>query len=624
MRRPSIASLLLALLLGAASCTEDVPTTCTAWSPTGGVDLSGSWSVQADPEGTGEASGWASAPLPAPLTITVPGCLDTLALVPSDAEGPELHGYVGKSWWQTTFGGPSLAADERAWLVLDGVALRARVFVDGALVGEASQDHLRFQWDVTERVGAGLHRLAVEVDNTILERSIPDVEWNGWWNHTGLIRPVRLEVRPAVDLAALRMDTRLNASGSWHTTVTATVAGGSGQAGTLRLALLDEGADCETVFESVSGRTLPQGNGDLHVEVDLGQVTPWAPRAPHLYRLQGTLETDAGTATRTVRTAFRDVALDGPRVLWNGQPLVLRGVNRHELHPDKGLALDATAQRTDLEGILALGANVVRLAHYPQAQEVLDLCDELGLLAWVEIPAWHTDVKTLADDGVWTDQAEPFLTGMVEQYRHHPSVLFWGIGNEFGSHTSQGEAYCQRAASWVRELDSTRLVTFASDKHELLPLVQADRCFQFMDVVAVNEYYGWYYKGLDDLGPALDALHAAFPQKPVLVSEFGAEAIAGLADPAPPDVGWHGDGTFEFSEDFQLKLLASHLDQIADAARADWMLGAIVWVWADFADPHRVDDGRPEEEDFKNLKGVVTERREKKRAWTLLNGRWTE
>jgi hypothetical protein len=167
-------------------------------------------------------------------------------------------------------------------------------------------------------------------------------------------------------------------------------------------------------------------------------------------------------------------------------------------------------------------------------------------------------------------------------------------------------------------------VTFASDKHELLPFVQIDRCFQFMDVVAINEYYGWYYKTLADVGPALDALHAAFPDKPVLVSEFGAEAIAGLANAAPPDVGYRGDGTFEFSEDFQLKLLTTHLDAIEDPARAEWMLGGLIWVWADFADPHRVDDGRPHDVDFKNLKGLVTERREKKRAWTLVFERWAK
>ena len=245
-----------------------------------------------------------------------------------------------------------------------------------------------------------------------------------------------------------------------------------------------------------------------------------------------------------------------------------------------------------------------------------------GALAYVEIPAWHTDAKVLADDGVWETVGRPFLTDLVTQYRQHPSVLFWGVANEIASHSEAGERYCQRAADLVRALDPGRLVTQASDKHELLPQLQVDRCFQHLDVVALNEYYGWYYKQLYDLGPALDALHAAFPDKPVLVTEFGAEAIAGLADPNPPDVGWHGDGTFEFSEDFQLKLLASHLDQIEAPARSAWMLGGLVWVWADFADPHRIDDGRPHEVDYRNLKGLVTERREKKRAWTMVNERW--
>lgn len=601
---------LLALLALLSACSTDLPTTCADLPSPVGLDLSGPWQVQTDPDGIGEQEFWPQQDLPSPLAVTVPGCLD--------AAVPELHGYVGKSWWQTTFTAPTLAADERAWLVLDGVALRARVFLDYIpghwseddsgfemivveQVGEVPRDHLRAEFDVTDFMTFGEHRLSIEVDNTILERSIPDTAWNGWWNHTGIIRPVRLEVRPSVALTSLRMDTTLNADGTWHAVFTASVRSGEvQQRGELTLSLLDEGSGCATVFQSVSGRTVAQGESELVVEADLTDVTPWAPRAlpgaastgPHLYRLVATLDTDAGSTSRTVRTAFREARLDGPRVLWNGQPLTLRGVNRHELHPDTGFTLSETAQRTDLEGIAALGANTVRLAHTPQSQAVLDLCDELGLLAWVEIPAWRTRAETLADPQVWSQVATPFLTRMVEDYRYHPSVLFWGIGNELDSRTPEIEGYCEQAAALVRGLDPSRLVTFASDKHEDLPLAQVDRCFQHLDVVAINEDYGWTYEQLTDLGPALDALHAAFPAKPVLVSEFGAE----------------DDG-----EGFQSTFLAAHLDQIEDPARSGWMLGGLIGVWADFAAPSGM-----------NLKGLVTERREKKRAWDLVKTRWSK
>jgi len=592
----------LALLALVSGCSTEPTSTCADVPSPAGLDLSGPWQVQTDPDGTGEANGWDAGPLPSPVTVTVPGCLDTAV--------PELHAYVGKSWWQTTFTAPAftLSANERVWLVLEGVALRARVFLDGApldelnrsagfefagpfLVGEVPRDHLRAELNVTHLMGPGEHRLSVEVDNTILESSIPDTAWNGWWNHTGLIRPVRLEVRPSVAVTSLRMDTTLNADGTWRAVITASVMSGQvQQRGELTLSLSDEGDDCVTVFQSVSGRTVAEGASELVVEADLTDVTPWAPRAPHLYRLTATLTTDGGTTSRTVRTAFREARLDGPRVLWNGLPLTLRGVNRHEMHPDTGFTLSETAQRTDLEGIVALGANTVRLAHYPQSQTALDLCDELGLLAFVEIPAWHTEVETLADETAWTDVAAPFLTAMVEQYRQHPSVLFWGIANEIASHTAEGEGYCRKAAELVRGLDPSRLVTFASGQHELLPQQQVDRCFQHVDVVAWNEAYGWTYGDLTDLGPALDALHAAFPAKPVLVSAFGAE----------------DDG-----EGFQATFLAAHLDQIEAPARADWMLGGLIWVWSDFATPLGT-----------SAAGLVTERREKKPAWTVVNERW--
>ncbi len=601
-----------------AACDSEIASTCSALAEPVALDLSGAWSVQADPEGVGDAERWASNELPAPLTVTVPRCLDVAS--------PDLASYVGKSWWQRRFTAPTLAEGERAWLVFDGVALRARVFLDGVErpVGTIAHDHVRAEFDVTDLLNPGEHLLAVEVDNTILESSIPDPGWVGWWNHTGLIRPVRFEVRPRVDLGALRLDTTQNTDGTWHARVVASVSNAGSEAlpGTLRLQLQDEADGCTRAFESISSRTVTVGEADLVVEADLAGVSPWAPGAPHLYRLVATLETTSGTTTRTIRTGFREVRLDGPRALWNGVPLTLRGLNRHEMHPDHGFALPSAVQRADLEDLVALGANAVRLAHYPQSAEVLDLCDELGLLAWVEIPAWQSRAEVLGDDAVFSESAAPFLTAMIEEHRHHPSVLFWGLGNEFPSHTEIIERYCERAAALVRGLDPSRLVVFASDKHELLPIAQVDRCFQHVDVVAINEYYGWYYKAMTDLGPALDALHAAFPSKPVLVSELGTEAILGRANPDPPDVGRLPGGGFEFSEDFQVKFLATHLDQIDAPARADWMLGAYLWVYADFADPHRVGDGRPPEMNHLNLKGLVTGQRERKRAWQLVHDRW--
>jgi beta-galactosidase len=156
----------------------------------------------------------------------------------------------------------------------------------------------------------------------------------------------------------------------------------------------------------------------------LNSIQPWSPEHPALYRLTVTAR-DAGQPEdkTSFRVGFRQITLKGSQILLNGEPILLRGINRHEFFPGKGQSVPVAQNRKDMEDIKALGANFVRLAHYSQSQDIYDDCDELGLLVWTEIPVWQAATTTLASPEMWKDYAEPQLEAMVRQHRNHPSVM---------------------------------------------------------------------------------------------------------------------------------------------------------------------------------------------------------
>jgi beta-glucuronidase len=184
------------------------------------------------------------------------------------------------------------------------------------------------------------------------------------------------------------------------------------------------------------------------------------------------------------------------------------------------------------------------------------------------------------------------------------SYMVWSVGNEFPSDREPVAQYVVRATALVREIDPSRLVTFASDRRE------RDIAFDSVDFIAINEYFGWYYGAISDLAPNLDKIHGKGPNKPIVVSEF-AEAILGWRNPAPPDTG------MDYSEDHQIKLIGTHLAHLFDPARKGYMAGALLWVYADFPNPSAFgrSAAHPPLASYTNCKGLVTDDRRHKRVW---------
>ncbi len=338
-------------------------------------------------------------------------------------------------------------------------------------------------------------------------------------------------------------------------------------------------------------------------------ISPWSPDSPTLYTLQVVIETESTRHVKTHRFGFRQIETRGAQILLNGEPILIKGMSRHEQYPGLGNAVPERITRMDIQHIKELGCNFLRTCHYSQHPHLYELCDEYGLLVWDEIPAWKTSLASLSSDSVWQADGAPQLRELVEQNRNRTCVVMWSVGNEFNSDKPSVGAFVQRAADHVRSLDSTRLVTFASDKHRP---GATDLGFQHVDVVAVNEYYGWYYGAIHDVDDMLRRLHQAHPDKPILVSEVGCGTMPGLHAPNPPSSGQI------YSEEYQVRFLQTHLQQIYAPEHAEYVAGAILWVYADFKDPHRYSNAHPAAALYQNSKGLVTQERKPKPGFEVV------
>jgi beta-glucuronidase len=568
------------------------------------VSLSGRWKLRFDPNDLGEKSGWPAKTWLRSKSTAVPGSFNQ--------EFQDHLWYQGKVWYRTTFRVDRSADPEaRTYLRFLGVTLRCKVWVNGHLLGENKLPYVGFTFDATDALRYGAkNTVVVMVDNKILANAIPDKKWRGWWDFGGITRPVYLEQRLRLS-SNIVVTTDTTNDTSWTLRLkTTTTNYGPDTPGTIRYALTDGSGN--TIWSSNRPEIIRNGRSHQIVEAPLKNIKPWSPESPSLYQLAIRTEDNRGHQhLRTVRVGFRKIEVRGSSIYLNGAPLQLRGMSRHEMFAASGSTVPSDRTREDFEEIKAAGSNMVRLAHYPQSPEVYDLCDELGLLVWSEIPAWQSSAETLADPAVFSTYAAPELKAMVQEFRNHPSVIVWSVANEVPSQLPEVAEYIHKAVKYVHGLDPTRLVTFASDKRE------RDLSFGFVDIIAVNEYFGWYYGKPTDVGPMLDNLETKFPNKPILVTEFGAEGVPGWQKPAPDAPGK------DYSLQHQVIFLQTHLSQIFAPQRRRFVAGGLVWVYNDFPDPHRVGGDHPKIASYRNNKGLVTEDRHHKPAFETVKDFFT-
>ena len=344
--------------------------------------------------------------------------------------------------------------------------------------------------------------------------------------------------------------------------------------------------NCKVRYEIIAdGEVIASKEDDDDADFEIKNVHLWdGVKDPYLYTAKATLICD-GEEVDEVSTRFgcRTFEIDPQKgFILNGREYPLRGVSRHQDRPDVGNALTPQMHKEDLEIILEMGANTIRLAHYQHSQVFYDLCDEAGLVLWAEIPYISSHMK----DGY--DNTISQMKELVSQNYNHPSIVVWGLSNEITIAGSTPDLIKNHKDlnDLVHKMDKTRLTTIAA----VSMCSPDDEYVHISDVVSYNHYFGWYGGSTDMNGPWFDDFHKKYPNKPIGISEYGCEAL-----------DWHTSTPTQgdYTEEYQAYYHEELIKQIADRP---YLWATHVWNMYDFAADARAEGG----ENGMNHKGLVT------------------
>lgn len=436
--------------------------------------------------------------------------------------------------YRRTFEIPADWAGHEVFLRFEGVYSAFFVFVNGEEIGYSEGSRTPAEFRLTNALRPGANLLAVEVyrwsDGSYLESQ-------DFWRISGIDRSVRLLARPGSYLRDFEVVADLDDTyRNGRLTLTAFVENAApGSAGPLELraALFDP--DGRPVWETprTLDLTVPEGNGPANeaaneaaneteataaLSEDLGPVHPWTAETPALYRLALTLfDAEGRTLEATaIRLGFRRVEIRDARLLLNGRPLTLRGVNRHEHHPERAHVVDEATMIEDLRLMKSLNLNAVRTAHYPNLPRFYELTDEHGLYVVDEANIeshgmGYEPGVTLAGRPDWFEAHLDRTRRMVERDRNHPSVIVWSLGNEAGD----GETF-DRTAAWIREADPTRPILYEGSGERTN-----------VDLVTPMYVRPYWVENYAEHGPAVG------PMRPFVLVEYAhamGNSVGGLAD----------------------------------------------------------------------------------------------
>ena len=512
-----------------------------------------------------------------------------IAVLPSSwlTQDPTLRHYQGLIWYQRRF--PAAPTPGmRQFLRFGAVNYSADIYLNGRKLGHHEGGFTPFAFEVTGILRKGDNRLVVGADSEPGAATVPPPVTD-WENYGGITRSVRLIETPAtyVDDAWIRL--RRDGRIAIDVTLNGTRTGGI----PIRFSVPALGLRIDGKTDN-SGRWV----GSIPAPRALHR---WSPDAPMLYDVV----VEAGADRWSDRIGFRTVEVRGAQILLNDRPIFLRGISLHEeeIGAEPTRAITPAAARALLtEAKAGLHANFVRLAHYPHSEVMTRMADELGLIIWSEVPVYW---RVAWDNADTLRRARAMLAENILRDRNRAAIILWSVANETPVSDARN-AFLGALVDDVRRLDPDRLVTAAllterqnQDGHPVMAMV--DPLVAKLDVMAINTYNGWYSADrLADL-PTIGWQTPA--GKPLILSEFGADALAGFHDPAIER---------KFSEEYQADY---YRQTLAMAAKIPNLVGMSPWILKDFRSPRRQ---HPLYQMGWNRKGLMSETGQHKQAFDVL------
>ncbi len=544
-----------------------------------------------------------------------------------------LFRFFGKVFYKTAFKTPVGSRDHIVSLKFGGVNYKAMVWLNGKFLGQHENGYTEFSFDIGEFlnhdvVGPEDNSLVVLVDNSWGHKDwLPWTHKVDWFNYNGIHRRVRLVVKPLVRISDYEIRTPLefppgDAIKPSNITLLARVElenhSLAGFPGSVQVELQDA-ATGRVVVSTIEMIMIPAGNKaeqNFELALDPSSIALWSPDSPALYRVTFRLVDGSGQKVdeRSWKWGFKKLETRGEHFYLNNKRFTMLGTNRHEDHPDFGLALPDALRYQDLVKMKDANINCFRGSHYPVGKAVLDYCDELGFLFIEEIPAYSLDAGMMADPAILAT-AKRYFDEMHDRDKNHVCLAAWSVSNECHTETKEGLAFHEALYKHVREVDGgEHMVVHVSNKGVM------DRCHALSDFVTLNTYRGWYSGEMADFMQEVNLLHEILldgdhelgPPRPIVLTEFGAEGLRGYRS-------WQSS---KWSEDYQAEFLQYY---IAECMKHDFIGGTWTWMFSDT----RVDlpdrpDGRARSY---NNKGMVDEFRSPKLAYSVIRdlyARWKE
>lgn len=510
--------------------------------------------------------------------VAVPGCGEN---------HPLFADYRGEGIYRKTF-----QAQGNVRIECKGVSHTATVYLDGHEIGHHYNAYTPFSVVVSD-LEPGRHMLEIKADNRFHKDSALHVP-NDYMSYGGISRGVVVEELSDLYLEYVHVKT-YRENKQWHVQVKAAV-------NVLKIGQNDEeditiqGKIKDTAFEWKLADTAKKYY-EFCTDLKINGIEEWSPETPVLYQVElQMLREDEVIDDLMERFGFREICVQGKYILLNGKRLRIKGICRHEDHPDYGCALPYQTIYNDLVLIRQMGANSIRTAHYPNDEIFLDLCDELGILVWEENHARGLEEDRMKHP-LFEEQAEQVIREMIFYHYNHPCIFIWGILNECASETLFGRSCYEKQFRLIREMDDSRPCTFASCKFF------GDICFDLPDVISCNLYPRWYVDK-----PVRDYLNEVYDWivedgngkgKPFIVSEIGAGGLYGCHN------AYHG----KWTEEYQADALS---EQVSECLKFSESMGVYIWQFCDVRVSSEWFAGRPRE---MNNKGVVDEYRRPKAAY---------
>jgi beta-galactosidase len=507
-----------ALATSTAAATETTVQPCD----TEIISLCGEWLFRLDPEGRGTKENW--------QRVSVPGEGWRAVNVPHtwQVEAP-LTEYRGIAWYWRPLDVRARWQGRAVRVEFEAVFHTATVWVNGQLVGEHTRKgYTAFTLDISNALHGGqANTIAVRVDNAFNRHMLPRGDSSDWANDGGIFRPAQLLITSKTFVERVDVDAVPDlATADGRLTINAYIrnTGTESWSGTAAFHITDEEnslkvlADSSNKVFSVGASTVEK----LTFAVTLPKAKLWHFDHPNLYYLEFSISGERDVHRFSTNFGVRKLEVKDGAFYLNGERIRLMGVERMAgSNPEFGMAEPTEWITHDHVDMKYLNCVFTRV-HWPQDKRVLDYCDRHGILMQTEVPAWGWatfDKMTNQPDADIMENGLEQLREMIARDRNHPSVVVWGLCNEIAGQNPPAYQFAKRMLEEAKRLDPGRLCSYASNSLAATP--QRDVA-GLMDFIETNEYYGSWAPGTsDDVARHLDEIHAAFPGKPIVISEYG-------------------------------------------------------------------------------------------------------